>query len=209
MKIENDEMQLLTEDIRFNINQTLEITKFAITASTALIGLSFTIFGMNTIFSPLICLLPIPILMAALEMIFNRRSNVMKKATFLRACPNVNNQWEKCLYYFRKNKNDKSSFTKTLFLMLFIMAILCSFASIIIELYLLKSIVNFQKHLLGIGFSHCFVVTLIAVSILLTIIYFIVKWIKIDNVLMGGKAEEKMFQTWVKIDKEYLRAELP
>ena len=83
MELTNTEIQLLSEDIRNNINQTLEITKFSIAASCVILGFGLSNFQERGLLAPLICLLPIPVITVAIEMIFNRRRNIMRKATFL------------------------------------------------------------------------------------------------------------------------------
>jgi hypothetical protein len=213
MNLKHTEIDLLANDVRENINQTLEITKFSITASSALIGFGLSGITKQGILSAFICLLPIPIIIAAVEMIFNRRSNVMKKATYLRVFGGKDYVWELFLREQReRHKKEGSSFTRTLIKMLKAVTFISIIASIIL---LCTSAITkgYYKGAWPIGHiiedpSKFFplIVTSIIFASIAGIFFLILQFFKktelnIENVLMGGDAEELMAEKWINIEK--------
>jgi hypothetical protein len=247
MNLKNTEIDLLANDVRENIKQTLEITKFSITASSALIGFGLSGIANQGILSALICLLPIPIIIAAIEMIFDRRSNVMKKATFLRMFGGENYVWElflrkqrvkhlkeqeekqkrdiedssftkkNCvvifiwvLHFFKKIEKHKSdningpSFTRTLIRMLKTIAFISIIASTILLLACVFSPNGYYKG----TWDPLKILSLFAILLSIAcVFYWVVRFFKgielrIENVIMGGEAEQKMADEWVYIEDE-------
>lgn len=135
MKLKKKEIELLADDIKNNINQTIEITKFSLTAATAILAFAASRNNVD-LFSALGCLLPIPILMIAITMIINRRQNVLEKATFLNIFGGSDYVYELFLSTLRHEKLRKpTSFSITLFKMLIVMIFISVILALIITLY--------------------------------------------------------------------------
>jgi hypothetical protein len=201
MKLDTKEIELLAEDIRNNINQTIEIAKFSITGASLLLGYSLSRFNDSPISSGIMCLLPIPILLAAVEMIINRRQNIMEKSTFLRRFGNTNYIWELFLREYRRKQTVRSSFTKTIINMLKCMVWICILFSVLI------SIVVFFKHSPSTFFPRIFALdksalvslfmfTVLAIVTISMWVYFHKKQNNVNSVIMGTDNEDKTFDTW-------------
>jgi hypothetical protein len=219
MILETDEIKILAEDVKENINQTLDITKFAVTASCTILGFSFAGIVTKNMLSPLICILPIPILCVALEMILNRRLNIMKKATFLRRFGGNKYRWEKYLYYKRITKEGeattKDSFTRTLYVTLLTIALVSIIAAVVMEIGPLILLWKCLKthSFCDIAHSYCdikngsdtflnwIVFGLMLTTILFSIYYFVSRGFKLKEVQMGGSSEERMFRNWSDVEE--------
>lgn len=228
MKLSKIELDLLAQDVRNNINQTLDITKFTLTASCLMLGFAFSNTDKAGSLIPVICLLPIPLIIAAIEMIFNRRTNIMRKATFLRKYGGKDYKWELFLKGLRNEiqkkpvneisllnriatifigNKSKSSFTKTIFKMLIIMCYICILSSIgfIVYYYVCSDLSENSNACFNNYYKDPFVY-ISAVVAILVFIYSIIKGIKIDSILMGGDAENKAFEKWDKVESELMKS---
>jgi len=212
MKLSKIEIQLLTEDVRNNINQTLEITKFSIAASCVLLGFGLGNFEGKGFLASLICLLPIPILAAAVEMVFNRRINIMRKATFLRNYGGDDYVWEAFLRQLRVNKKEHTSksdrsFTKTLLRMLLGMSLLSLAAAIV--LFSSRIMDPEFNNLLSRSASQkieiIFTLLFLIVAGIFSCTYFCRKWKEVDSILMGGDAEQANAKDWKKVEKQVIK----
>lgn len=212
MKLNKTEIDLLAQDVRNNINQTLDITKFTLTASCLLLGFAFSNIVNAGILTPVICLLPIPLIITAIEMIFNRRTNIMRKATYLRKYGGKQYRWELFLRGLRDEitndkqsnvKNSKSSFTKTILIMLFVMCFICILSSIgfIVYDYACLDILEQSKICVKKFYKDPIVYISGAVAILI-FIYSLIKWNKIETILMGGDYEKEVFEKWDIVESE-------
>ncbi len=207
MKLSKIEIELLAEDVRNNINQTLDIAKFSIAASCALVGLGLGNIEKEAMMASLICLLPFPILIAAVEMIFNRRRNIMKKATFLRLHGKEHYQWELSLYKLRKYKKNRNrkkeageSFTRTVLNLFLAIYIMSAAAAIVMFFYGYSHVATSDKickmSLVGL---------LIIVAVTVAGLRFRSAYKNVEQVLMGGDAEDDAAAAWKISENEPLR----
>ncbi len=209
MKLNKIEIQLLAEDIRNNINQTIEITKFSITASCAFLGFGLSNAGNQGIIASLICLLPVPILTAAIEMILNRRLNIMRKATFLRKYGGNDYVWEKFLRGLREIKNDPStakkdeqSFTKTLLNTLLASIKISFIVSVLVLLYRSTNMIEKSIPELITAVS-CFIIIISTAIFFKKYLY--KKWNNVEQFLMGGEAEDKIADNWAFVEDKLIK----
>jgi hypothetical protein len=181
MSLSDVEIAALRSEIVQHSSQLLDVTKVAITAATAIMGFGLT---RPTPESALIVLLPLLILWPSFVIVRNRRMNVMRIATYLRAFGGESFQYETRLRSLRKSDAliRWPSFyraTAGTFLLL-------GYISLVLSVLLL---------ILGKNFYYLIVWGVAAV------VWTSLAWkVRRDevNVLLGGKAEDAMFEAWVR-----------
>ena len=181
MELSEIEVNSLRSELIQYISQILEITQVCVTASIAIIG-----FGLSrpSHQACLIALLPLLILWPSFTLVLNRRKNVMRVGTYLRAFGGTIFQYEKILRNLRKQEEMTKwpsfhrSIAKIFIILGFISIFVSSFLMILEQLWRYLFVAGIAL-LFWIGFT-----------------YFIKK--SESAILMGGQEDDKIYDLWLK-----------
>lgn len=183
MSLSEVEVTSLRSELVNHSNQILNVTKIAVTAATAIIGFGLT---RPTPQSAIIALLPLLILWPSFTIIRNRRMNILRIATYLRAFSGEVFQYETRLRKLRKRKEQVRwpsfhlSIART-FLVLGYVSVAVSTLVLIIDK------------------QWCYLIVPVFGCCLWTV--FTAKVKKSDpDILMGSKADDEMFEAWGETD---------
>ena len=190
--LEDFEIKILCDQIENNIKQTLDIAKFSITASCALIGFGLSFFTTSqSNIGFLIFLLPLVILYSAHQMILNRRYAIMQKASYLRAFAKGKYWWElfiqKLRTYETKTKYKKSSFYIPIMISIGLTGLLGCITSIVLSFPTPSEYITYEAY---VAFYFTCAITII------WIVLFIRYFLKSKNIIMGEKSDIEIEAIW-------------
>jgi 8-oxo-dGTP diphosphatase len=197
MHLEKSEIALLREEVLKDIGQTVDVTKFGVTTATAIIAAGLALYGHNPEVAGFVFLLPLLLLAMTVEILINRRRNVMNKATYLRAFAHENFKWETYLREFRRREEskEKSSHYKTLLnIILLTGALACSLS--LGAFWVVAPDPAEYPALMAVG-------RWISAGATITwIIYCLWKKLGAKRILLGSKQEDNVHERWLTMDDD-------